>query len=94
MPTSSTNAEEKEVVQLVQAEVNPQTDIKKITMANSVKTLGDRAFAMFAHLEEVVWSENLETIGERALAGCESLGKVFGPTNFLPLTCRLTGPHA
>ena len=74
--------------------INPQTDIKKITMANSVKTLGDRAFEMFANLEEVVWSENLETIGERAMAGCESLGKVFGPTNFLPPTCRLIGPHA
>ena len=81
-------------LQLVQTGVNPQTDIKKITMANSVKTLGDRAFGMFANLEEVVWSENLETIGERAMAGCESLGKVFGPTNFLPPTCRLIGPHA
>ena len=71
-------------LQLVEAGINPQSDIKKITMANSVKTLGDRAFGMFANLEEVIWSENLETIGERALEGCESL----------PPTCRLIRPHA
>ncbi|GFH51113.1 hypothetical protein CTEN210_07589 [Chaetoceros tenuissimus] len=69
-------------------------DIKKITMANSVKTLGDGAFNCFANLEEVIWSENLETIGEQALEGCERLGKYFGLTNFLPPTCRLIGPHA
>ncbi|GFH55812.1 hypothetical protein CTEN210_12288 [Chaetoceros tenuissimus] len=69
------------------------THIKKNTMADSVKTLEDGAFGMFSNLEEVIWSKNLETIGERALAGCESLGKVFS-TNFLPPTCRLIGPHA
>ncbi|GFH55281.1 predicted protein [Chaetoceros tenuissimus] len=63
-------------------------------MANTVKTLRDNAFGMFTNLEEVIWSENLETIGERALEGCERLGKFFGPTNFLPPTCRLIGPHA
>jgi hypothetical protein len=72
--------------------------VRKITMANSVKHLGDKAFACeFSDVEEIIWSKNLETIGEDALYGClngDTCFKFFGPTNFLPPSCRLIGPYA
>lgn len=80
--------------ELLHRELVYRTDIHKITMANSVKSLGDWAFQNFTNLKEVIWSKNLETIGEGALHGCESLCTYFGPTHFLPPTCRLIRPNA
>ncbi len=53
--------------------------ITSVTMTNSVKTIGERAFEWCSNLKTVVLSDSLESIGENAFAYCRSLSTTTIP---------------
>ena len=55
------------------------TNLKAITIPNSIKTIEDAAFVNCTNLENVSISDGVTTIGVNAFAGCESLKNITVP---------------
>ena len=53
--------------------------LKKISIPNSVKSIGTRAFELCSSLEEVEMPDNMESIGSKAFLGCSSLSSIIVP---------------
>lgn len=53
--------------------------IKELTLPDSVKEIGERAFGICTSLETIHWSENLESIGVLAFRQCRSLTEISFP---------------
>ena len=58
--------------------------LMKLTMADTIESIGSYTFEDCIELTEIKWSINLQYIRFNAFCGCRKLGKKFGPTNFLP----------
>lgn len=57
-----------------------QTQVTKVTLPNSIKTIGDNAFSMAQKLQEVVLNEGITEIGVRAFCRCPELTTVNIPS--------------
>ena len=53
---------------------DPKTELTEVIMADTVTSIGDRAFGYCAKLRTVDFSDHLVSIGEGAFANCFSLG--------------------
>ena len=62
-----------------------QTEVTKITLPTSIKTIGSCAFQDSPELQEVVLNEGLTMIGELAFANCSKLAKINIPSTIVVL---------
>ena len=56
-------------------------NVKRVTVPDSVRIIGDKAFAYCKALEDVKFGKHLDTIGEEAFAECSSLRRIDLPEN-------------
>ena len=56
-------------------------NVTSVTIANSVKNIGDRAFSDWTNLSQVTFGESLETIGEFAFYVCFALSRIDLPNS-------------
>lgn len=66
-------------------------DLTDIVLPESIKSIGERAFAKCKKLKRITLPENLEYIGASAFSECESLEEVILPRNIKKLNYRTFG---
>lgn len=55
--------------------------LERVTVADNVESLGNKAFEQCSGLKQIVFGVGLKTIGDEAFAGCESLPSVTVPNS-------------
>ena len=63
-------------------------DLTYITLPESIKSIGERAFAKCKNLKKIILPENLEYIGASAFEGCENLEEITLPPKVKKLNYR------
>lgn len=66
-------------------------DLTDIVLPESIKSIGERAFAKCKNLKRITLPENLEYIGASAFSECESLEEIILPRNIKKLNYRTFG---
>ena len=56
-----------------------ESNIKKVTIGNDVKTIGSSAFSWSSNLEEVIFGESVEVVGDYAFDSCSNLKEIIIP---------------
>lgn len=68
-----------------------RAQVRTITIADGVTTIGDRAFQLLTNLESATLPDSVVEMGEGAFLGCESLTQVTLPANLTTLEGTFTG---
>ena len=58
-------------------------NVTSVTIPNSVKNIGDRAFPDWTNLSEVTFGDSLKTIGEGVFQGCTALESIIIPNSVI-----------
>ena len=67
--------------EICEHEYENRTDIERVEIINSVKTIGAYAFAGCTSLREINIPDSMKTIGKFAFKGCVSLKQMWIPGN-------------
>ena len=67
--------------EICEHEYENRTDIERVEIINSVKTIGAYAFAGCTSLREINIPDSMKTIGKFAFKGCVSLKQMWTPDN-------------
>lgn len=61
-------------------------DAERVTLSNTLVTIGEKAFKGCKSLKEVEYNENIETIGDYAFDGCTSLESIDLPDKYIEMS--------
>ena len=67
------------------------TELKKLTIPDSVISIQDEVFASCTNLEQVTWSNNLREIGHDVFCNCTSLEEIVIPDSIKTVTGCFSG---